>query len=102
MTRVHNFSAGPAALPQAVLERASAEMLDYAGTGMSVMEMSHRSKAFIDIAERAEADLIELLGVPDDYKGRRTSGRKWGNRERRCDVDEEENFLIIIIMVVVV
>ena len=68
MTRVHNFSAGPAALPQAVLERASAEMLDYAGTGMSVMEMSHRSKAFVDIAERAEADLIELLGVPDDYK----------------------------------
>lgn len=68
MTRVHNFSAGPAALPAAVLERASAEMLDYAGTGMSVMEMSHRSKAFIDIAERAEADLIELLGVPDDYK----------------------------------
>ena len=51
-----------------MLERASAEMLDYAGTGMSVMEMSHRSKAFVDIAERAEADLIELLGVPDDYK----------------------------------
>ncbi len=68
MTRVHNFSAGPAALPAAVLEQASAEMLDYAGTGMSVMEMSHRSKAFVDIAERAEADLIELLGVPDDYK----------------------------------
>lgn len=68
MTRVHNFSAGPAALPAAVLEQASAEMLDYAGTGMSVMEMSHRSKAFIDIAERAEADLIELLCVPDDYK----------------------------------
>jgi phosphoserine aminotransferase len=68
MTRVHNFSAGPAALPASVLERASAEMLDYAGTGMSVMEMSHRSKAFVDIAERAEADLIELLGVPDDYK----------------------------------
>ncbi len=68
MSRVHNFSAGPAALPAAVLEQASAEMLDYAGTGMSVMEMSHRSKAFVDIAERAEADLIELLGVPDDYK----------------------------------
>lgn len=68
MTRVYNFSAGPAALPAVVLEQASAEMLDYAGTGMSVMEMSHRSKAFIDIAERAEADLIELLGVPDDYR----------------------------------
>jgi phosphoserine aminotransferase len=68
MTRVFNFSAGPAALPQEVLEQARAEMLDYRGTGMSVMEMSHRSKAFIDIAERAEADLIELLDVPDDYK----------------------------------
>lgn len=68
MSRVHNFSAGPAALPVEVLSRASAEMLDYAGTGMSVMEMSHRSKAFVDIAERAEADLIELLNVPDDYK----------------------------------
>ena len=68
MSRVHNFSAGPAALPVEVLERARAEMLDYGGTGMSVMEMSHRSKAFIDIAERAEADLIELLSVPADYK----------------------------------
>lgn len=68
MTRVHNFSAGPAALPQDVLEQASREMLDYAGTGMSVMEMSHRSKAFLDIAERAEADLIELLAVPDNYQ----------------------------------
>ncbi len=68
MSRVHNFSAGPAALPTAVLERAREEMLDYAGTGMSVMEMSHRSRAFIDIAERAEADLIELLAIPDDYQ----------------------------------
>ncbi|MEZ5557141.1 MAG: 3-phosphoserine/phosphohydroxythreonine transaminase [Pseudomonadales bacterium] len=68
MSRVFNFSAGPAALPTEVLETARQEMLDYRGTGMSVMEMSHRSKAFIDIAERAEADLIELLGVPDDYK----------------------------------
>ena len=64
MTRVHNFSAGPAALPLPVLERAQAEMLDYRGTGMSVMEMSHRSKAFVEIAERAEANLIELLNVP--------------------------------------
>ncbi len=68
MSRVFNFSAGPAALPTEVLERASAEMLDYAGTGMSVMEMSHRSKAFVDIAERAEASLIELLEIPDDYQ----------------------------------
>ena len=68
MSRVHNFSAGPAALPTAVLERAREEMLDYAGTGMSVMEMSHRSSAFIDIAERAEADLRQLLAVPDDYE----------------------------------
>ena len=68
MSRVFNFSAGPAALPEEVLEQAAAEMLDYRGTGMSVMEMSHRSSAFIEIAEQAEADLIELLAVPDDYK----------------------------------
>ena len=65
--RVFNFSAGPAALPLEVLERARDEMLDYRGTGMSVMEMSHRSKAYIEIAERAEADFRALLGVPDDY-----------------------------------
>jgi phosphoserine aminotransferase len=68
MSRVFNFSAGPAALPTEVLEKASSEMLDYRGTGMSVMEMSHRSRAFIEIAERAEADFIELLDIPDDYK----------------------------------
>ncbi len=68
MDRVFNFSAGPAALPTPVLERAQSEMLDYQGTGMSVMEMSHRSKAFIEIAEQAQADLIELLVVPDDYQ----------------------------------
>jgi phosphoserine aminotransferase len=68
MSRVHNFSAGPAALPVEVLERARAEMLDYRGSGMSVMEMSHRSKEFIGIAEKAEADLVELLGVPADYQ----------------------------------
>ncbi|MEQ8859232.1 MAG: 3-phosphoserine/phosphohydroxythreonine transaminase [Pseudomonadales bacterium] len=66
--RVFNFSAGPAALPQQVLEQARDEMLDYRGSGMSVMEMSHRSKAFIDIAERAEADFRKLLGVPDGYQ----------------------------------
>lgn len=67
MTRAHNFSAGPAALPQAVLERARAEMLDYQGRGLSVLEMSHRSKEFIDIAERAETNFRALLGVGDGY-----------------------------------
>lgn len=67
MTRVFNFSAGPAALPEPVLERARAEMLDYAGSGMSVMEMSHRSAEFVGIAERAEADLRSLMAIPDDY-----------------------------------
>ncbi len=65
--RSYNFSAGPAALPDAVLERAQAEMLDFEGTGMSVMEMSHRSKVFVDVAARAEADLRELLGISDAY-----------------------------------
>ena len=67
MSRVYNFSAGPSALPPAVLEKAQAEMLDYGGTGMSVMEMSHRSKAYVAIAEKAEANLRELLGVPSNY-----------------------------------
>jgi len=65
--RAHNFSAGPAALPFEVLTEAQAEMLDYRGTGMSVMEMSHRSDAFIEIAETAERDFRELLSVGDDY-----------------------------------
>jgi len=68
MNRPFNFSAGPAVLPQAVLERASAEMSDYAGSGMSVMEMSHRGKEFIKIAEEAEADFRELLAIPTNYK----------------------------------
>lgn len=67
MTRVYNFSAGPATLPLPVLERAREELLDWGGTGMSVMEMSHRGKAFVSIAERAEADLRRLLGIPDGY-----------------------------------
>jgi phosphoserine aminotransferase len=65
--RVWNFSAGPAALPQAVLEQAQRELLDWNGSGVSVMEQSHRGKRFIAMAERAEADLRELLDVPDDY-----------------------------------
>ena len=68
MTRVFNFSPGPAALPAEVLEQARDEMLDWHGTGMSVMEMSHRSKAFISIAEQAEAGLRELLAIPANYK----------------------------------
>ncbi|MBA4175161.1 MAG: 3-phosphoserine/phosphohydroxythreonine transaminase [Leptothrix sp. (in: Bacteria)] len=68
MTRVFNFSAGPAALPESVLRQAADEMLDWHGSGMSVMEMSHRGKEFIAIAEEAEALLRELLAVPANYK----------------------------------
>lgn len=68
MSRVYNFSAGPAVLPEEVLKEAAAEMLDYKGTGMSVMEMSHRSKAFETIINEAEADLRELMNIPDNYK----------------------------------
>jgi phosphoserine aminotransferase len=65
---VFNFSPGPAVLPQAVLEQARDELLDWQGTGMSVMEMSHRSKEFIAIAEAAQADLRGLLAIPANYK----------------------------------
>ena len=68
MTRVFNFSAGPAVLPEEVLNRAREELLDWHGRGMSVMEMSHRGNEFIAIAEKAEADLRELLGIPANYK----------------------------------
>ena len=68
MSRVFNFSAGPAVLPEEVLREAAAEMLDYRGTGMSVMEMSHRSKTYQNILDEAEADLRELLAIPDNYK----------------------------------
>jgi phosphoserine aminotransferase len=66
--RVFNFSAGPAVLPEVVLQRAAAEMLDWHGSGMSVMEMSHRGKEFVSIAEKAEADLRALLAIPKHYK----------------------------------
>ena len=66
--RVFNFSAGPAVLPESVLRRAAEEMLDWRGSGMSVMEMSHRGKEFISIAEKAEADLRTLLAIPEHYK----------------------------------
>ncbi len=68
MGRVYNFSAGPAELPEEVLKEAAAEMLDYKGSGMSVMEMSHRSKEFDTIIKEAEKDLRELMGVPENYK----------------------------------
>jgi len=68
MSRVYNFSAGPAMLPAEVLERAREELMDWHGTGMSVMEMSHRGKEFVSIAEQAEADLRELMNIPDNYK----------------------------------
>ena len=68
MSRVYNFSAGPAVLPESVLQEAAAEMMDYKGTGMSVMEMSHRSKAYQAIIDEAEADLRELMNIPENYK----------------------------------
>ncbi len=68
MSRVYNFSAGPAALPEEVLKQAREEMLDWQGSGMSVMEMSHRGKEFMSIAAQAEADLRELMAIPDNYK----------------------------------
>lgn len=68
MKRVYNFSAGPAVLPEEVLKEAADEMLDYNGTGMSVMEMSHRSQSFQEIIDTAEADIRELMNIPDNYK----------------------------------
>ena len=68
MSRVYNFSAGPAVLPEEVLQEAADEMLDYRGCGMSVNEMSHRSKMFDDIIKEAEADIRKLMGIPENYK----------------------------------
>ena len=68
MSRVFNFSAGPAVLPEEVLKEVADEMLDYNGTGMSVMEMSHRSAAFQEIIDTAEKDLRDLMNIPDNYK----------------------------------
>lgn len=68
MSRIYNFSAGPAVLPEEVLREAAEEMLDYNGTGMSVMEMSHRQKAFDDIIKEAEQDIRNLMDIPDNYK----------------------------------
>lgn len=68
MSRVYNFSAGPAVLPEEVLREAAEEMMDYKGSGMSVMEMSHRSQVFDDIIKEAEQDLSDLMNIPDNYK----------------------------------
>ena len=68
MSRVYNFSAGPAVLPEEVLQEAADEMLDYQGSGMSVMEMSHRSKVYDNIIKTAEQDLRDLMNIPDNYK----------------------------------
>ena len=66
--RVYNFSAGPATMPVEVLEEVAAEVLNYKGSGMSVMEMSHRSKVYQQIIDEAEADLRALMNIPDNYK----------------------------------
>ena len=68
MKRIYNFSAGPAVLPEEVLRQAADEMLDYKGSGMSVMEMSHRSKTYQAIIDEAEADLRKVLNIPGNYK----------------------------------
>jgi len=68
MSRIYNFCAGPAALPTAVLERAGKELADWHGKGMSIMEMSHRSKEYVGVAEKAEQDLRDLMAIPDNYK----------------------------------
>ncbi len=68
MGRVYNFSAGPAVLPEEVLREAAEEMLDYKGSGMSVMEMSHRSKVYDTIIKEAEQDIRDLMRIPDNYK----------------------------------
>jgi len=77
MARVYNFSAGPAMLPVEVLQEAADEMLDYRGSGMSVMEMSHRGKIFDGIIKEAEADLRDLLNIPDNYKVLFLQGGAW-------------------------
>ena len=68
MDQIYNFSAGPAVLPREVLQQARDEMLDWHGSGMSIMEMSHRGKEFMDIAAKTESDLRELVGIPQNYK----------------------------------
>jgi phosphoserine aminotransferase len=86
MSRVFNFSAGPAALPTDVLEQAQAEMLDWHGSGMSVMEMSHRGKDYMSIAAKAEADLRELMSIPDKLQSPVPAG--WCQQPVRDGADQ--------------
>lgn len=86
MSRVYNFSAGPAVLPEEVLQEAADEMLDYRGCGMSVMEMSHRSGTYQKIIDEAEADLRQLMGIPDNYKVLFLQG---GRKPAVCDDSDE-------------
>ena len=74
--RTYNFSAGPAMMPEPVLEEIRDEMMNYRGSGMCVMEMSHRSKVFQQIIDEADADLRDLMGIPDNYKVPLHSGRR--------------------------
>ena len=88
MSRVYNFSAGPAVLPEEVLKEAADEMLDYKGSGMSVMEMSHRSKVYDDIIKEAEKDIRDLMNIPDNYKVLFFTGRSF--TAVRYDPDEPD------------
>lgn len=88
MSRVYNFSAGPAVLPEEVLQEAADEMMDYKGSGMSVMEMSHRSKVYDNIIKEAEQDLRDLMNIPDNYKVL-SSGRRF-SAVRGCSHESHE------------
>lgn len=96
--RVYNFSAGPAALPESVLKEVQAELLDYQGTGCSIMEHSHRSKTFIDVAETAEKDLRELLNINDDYAVLFLQGGATGQfsfiPQNICTTDQNTDYII--------
>jgi len=83
MKTVYNFNAGPAGLPRDILAEAAAEMLNYKGTGISVMEMSHRSREFEEIITEAEADLRDLMGIPDTYDVLFLQGGAWDPVLRR-------------------
>ena len=97
--RVYNFSAGPAMMPEPVLEEIRDEMMNYQGSGMCVMEMSHRSKVFAKIAEEAEQDLRDLMGIPDNYKVLFPDNNEWHDDEFSDDsalVFDGKNGLTII------
>ena len=89
MSRVYNFAAGPAVLPEEVLKEAADEMLDYNGTGMSVMEMSHRSKDFEVIIQDAERNLRELMNIPNNFKWSELSEEELNN----LPLEEKQQFL---------